>query len=74
MISKKLHAFHLNTDRALDMRVSIFSIGFSDLPSGGPWCFEFFYIMKRVCIKARILCELATIAIFDLLPAFVIYT
>ena len=73
MISKKLHAFRRNTDRALDMRVSIFSIGFSDLPSGGPCALNYF-TLKRVCIKARILCELATIAIFDLLPAFVIYT
>ena len=52
------------------MRVSIFSIGFSGLPSGGP-CFLHY---EARLIKARILCELATIAIFDLLPAFVIYT
>ena len=67
MISKKLHAFRRNTDRALDMRVSIFSIGFSDLPSGGPCALIFLHYEARL-IKARILCELATITIFDLFP------
>ena len=50
-----------------DMRVSIFSIGFSDLPSGGPCALNYF-TLKRVCIKARILCELATIAILTFCP------
>ena len=68
MISKNYMRFFELPDYVLDMRVSIFSIGFSDLPSGGPCALNFFYIMKRVCIKARILCELATIAIFDLFP------
>ena len=67
MISKNYMRFVELPDYALDMRVSIFSIGFWDLPSGGPCALNYF-TLKRVCMTARILCELATITIFDLFP------